>query len=71
MIEILCKSSSWYLLFRASSLFNDLISKVQIVEKDGKTNTYSFKNINTNEVKMEDFKFDIPEGVTVDDQRVK
>ena len=50
---------------------NDLISKVQIVEKDGKTNTYSFKNINTNEVKMEDFKFDIPEGVTVDDQRVK
>lgn len=50
---------------------NDWISKVQIVEKDGKTNTYSFKNINTNEVKMEDFKFDIPEGVTVDDQRVK
>lgn len=50
---------------------NDLISKVQIVEKDGKTNTYSFKNINTNEVKMVDFKFDIPEGVTVDDQRVK
>lgn len=50
---------------------NDLISKVQIVEKDGKTNTYSFRNINTNEVKMEDFKFDIPEGVTVDDQRVK
>lgn len=50
---------------------NDLISKVQIVEKDGKTNTYRFKNINTNEVKMEDFKFDIPEGVTVDDQRVK
>lgn len=49
---------------------NDLISKVQIVEKDGKTNTYSFKNINTNEVKMVDFKFDIPEGVTVDDQRV-
>lgn len=50
---------------------NDWISKVQIVEKDGKTNTYSFKNINTNEVKMVDFKFDIPEGVTVDDQRVK
>lgn len=50
---------------------NDWISKVQIVEKDGKTNTYSFKNINTNEVKMEDFKFDIPEGVTVDDQRIK
>ena len=50
---------------------NDLISKVQIVEKDGKTNTYSFRNINTNEVKMVDFKFDIPEGVTVDDQRVK
>lgn len=50
---------------------NDLISKVQIVEKDGKTNTYRFKNINTNEVKMVDFKFDIPEGVTVDDQRVK
>lgn len=50
---------------------NDLISKVQIVEKDGKTNTYSFKNINTNEVKMVDFKFDIPEGVTVDDQRIK
>lgn len=50
---------------------NDLISKVQIVEKDGKTNTYSFKNININEVKMVDFKFDIPEGVTVDDQRVK
>ena len=50
---------------------NDMISKVQIVEKDGKTNTYSFKNINTNEVKMVDFKFDIPEGVTVDDQRVK
>jgi len=50
---------------------NDLISEVQIVEKDGKTNTYSFKNINTNEVKMVDFKFDIPEGVTVDDQRVK
>lgn len=50
---------------------NDLISKVQIVEKDGKTNTYSFKNINTNEVKIVDFKFDIPEGVTVDDQRVK
>ena len=39
---------------------NDLISKVQIVEKDGKTNTYSFKNINTNEVKMVDFNFDIP-----------
>ncbi|MGN1392840.1 MAG: outer membrane lipoprotein chaperone LolA [Succinivibrionaceae bacterium] len=50
---------------------NSKFSSIDIIEKDNKINHYSFVNVKNDQISSEVFKFTIPEGVTVDDQRAK
>ena len=49
----------------------DSISKLNVYETDGKVSTYDFVSVSAGAPEKKDFRFDIPEGVTVDDQRGK
>ena len=53
--------------------FNDdnTLKELRFVEKDGKYSIYSFIPIKDSVPTPADFKYVIPEGVTVDDQRTK
>ena len=53
--------------------FNDdkTLKELRFVEKDGKYSIYSFTPIKDSKPTPADFKYVIPEGVTVDDQRTK
>lgn len=47
----------------------DLISSILIKEKDGKQNYYQFTIDNNANLSEDDFKYSIPKGVEIDDQR--
>ncbi|MDP8034308.1 outer membrane lipoprotein chaperone LolA [Pasteurella atlantica] len=48
-----------------------LLKGFSTIEKNGQSNLYMLKNISTNNIKVDQFKFKVPKGVEVDDQRTK
>lgn len=52
-------------------LKNNILDKLVITEMDDKNNTYEFKSVSIKELPVDSFKFIIPKGVEVDDQRSK
>jgi len=49
----------------------DQISKLNVYETDGKMSSYDFGAAKDGVPEQKDFKFTVPEGVAVDDQRGK
>ncbi len=45
------------------------LSSLTILEKDGKQNAYTFTLIDASDLKADDFTYQVPEGIEVDDQR--
>lgn len=48
---------------------NGLLKGFSTIERDGQSNLYNLRNINNNPIAADLFKFDVPKGVEVDDQR--
>ncbi len=49
----------------------DSIARLNVYETDGKVSSYEFGAVSPGVPEKKDFRFDVPEGVTVDDQRGK
>ena len=48
---------------------NGLLKGFSTIERDGQSNLYNLRNINNNPIAADLFKFNVPKGVEVDDQR--
>lgn len=50
---------------------NGLMKGFSTIERDGQSNLYVLRNISTANIANEQFKFNVPKGVELDDQRTK
>lgn len=48
-----------------------LLKGFSVIEKNGHSNLYLLKNISTTNIDLDKFKFQVPKGAEVDDQRTK
>ncbi len=50
---------------------HNLLQEIVITENDERQNIYKFSDIKTNKLSSDDFKYAIPERISIDDQRQK
>ena len=50
---------------------NGLLKGFSTIEQDGQSNLYVLRNISTTALSKDLFKFDVPKGAELDDQRKK